>query len=178
MIIIIAAAITLGALVLKHAGYNWFGLQSVQVTTILLIGAFMVFVGSLWQMQRDRNTTYDLLDMFMDNGRASLDKHITFVMAVLAIWWIVTQTLANKDVSERMIDVLMIFVIYRAGKEVINAIAKRPVEQPPDQDIQQQVVITPNAPAIPSAREVRPVKATKMTASPHRTATGKPTTRE
>lgn len=133
-------------------------------------------------MQRDRLTRYDVLDLFMGtDGRASLDSHIIIAMALLAGWWIVSQTLAGKDVSDKMIDVLMIFVIYRASGKAIDAFAKRPAPQMPDQNIDQQVVVTPVAPELQAVREVRSVRATKMsaakTAAPT-TASGKPLPKE
>lgn len=174
MIIFLIAGLTLGALWAKHTGYTWLGIDKVAASTIMLVGAFVMFALLLWRMQRDKGTTYDALDMLTDQGRASLDKHIVAIMALLAVWWIVTQTQAGKDVSERVIDILMIFVIYRGAKEAINAYKYRPSEPGTTQEIEHQVIVEgPKAPAVPAAREVRPVKQTAMTKST-RTASGKP----
>ena len=170
MIILIIAGLTLLALLAKLYGFE--RLQAVETTTILLVGGFILLAGLLWQMQRDKMSTYDALDMLMDNGRASLESHITLIMAGLAIWWIVTETLAGKDVSETIVQVLLIFVVYRGAKKIIDVVGSRSAMPSPDvqQDIQQQVVLeAPKAPTVP-----RPPPPKKFAAKlPTRTASGK-----
>jgi hypothetical protein len=174
VIILIIAGLTLLALLLKLFGVVA-RLETVATTTILLVGAFTLLAGLLWQMQRDNRSSYDALEMLMDNGKASLEAHITIIMAGLALWWLVSQTQAGKDVGDKLVDILMIFVIYRGAKKAIDAYSKRPVEQQPDMEIGQQVIVTPDTPAVPAARQVRPVKAAKMSvAKPTKTASGKP----
>lgn len=107
--------------------------------------ALFTIIGMLVWFQTQKRNTYDFLDILLDakTARASLDAHVTLFFCVLAAWWIVTRTLDDEDVSGPLVQIIMIFVIYRAGKQAISAYADKPASPPdPPAQIDQQVNIS------------------------------------
>lgn len=145
MILLLIALGTLAVLLLQYLGLPV--LVDTKPSTIVLWGGVALFAALLWKMQSRRDNSYDALDMLIDErtGKASLEAHVTLVMACLAGWWIVTRTLAGVDVGERLIDVLMIFVIYRGVKRGIDAYSARAAPPEP-----------PEVPELPAPPQVRP----------------------
>lgn len=110
------------------------GLSTSQRWLFATLTGLLVFV--VWFHYR-RGAEYDVLDILIDQQtrRASFDAHVTLIFAALALWWVIDQTEKGEDVGGRLIEILMIFVIYRGAKQAIAAYQNRPqVVVPPIPD--------------------------------------------
>jgi cbb3-type cytochrome oxidase subunit 3 len=114
---------------------------------VSLVGFFLLLIR--WHFQPRAKNKFDLTDAFLDQrtNRASFEAIITACFAILAFWYVVTETLnGNKEVGGKLVDILMIFVIYRGAKQAINAYQDKPsaptVVVPPaaGDNIAQQVI--------------------------------------
>lgn len=130
--------------------------QRLLASMLLGLGGFMV-----WFHYR-RGREYDVLDILIDQQtkRASLDAHVTMLFALLACWWIIDRTMADVDVGSKLVDVLMIFVIYRAANKAINAYSQKPpapviVPPAPDAPTPVQIDMTQNAGGEPAEQGVK-----------------------
>lgn len=114
---------------------------------ISLVAFFLLLIK--WHYTPAKKNPFDLTDAFLDQrtDRASFDAIITSCFAILAFWYVVTETLSgNKEVGGKLVDILMIFVIYRGAKQAVNAWQDKPpaptVLVPPaaGDNIAQQVI--------------------------------------
>lgn len=127
------------------------GLTASQRWLFATLAGLLVFV--VWFHYR-RGAEYDVLDILIDQQtrRASFDAHVTLIFAALALWWVIDQTMAGEDVGGRLIEILMIFVIYRGAKQAIAAYQNRPqVVVPPIPDPPNVTVNQNAAGAVPKA---------------------------
>lgn len=130
---------------------------NLQLSHILLVISVCAFFGLLIRWHYSRQSKFDLTDAFLDQktNRASFDSIITACFAILAFWWVVTETLGgNKDAGSRLIDILGIFILYRGAKQAIGAYESKPPTPavPIGDNIAQQVVV----PTIESTAVVKP----------------------
>jgi hypothetical protein len=139
-----------------------FGMD-VPFSHVLLMVSLVAFFLLLIKWHYSKASRFDLTDAFLDQrtDRASFDAIITACFAVLAFWYVVTETLeGNKEVGGKLVDILMIFVIYRGAKQAINAYQDKepaPVIVPtPGDNIAQQVKVeAQDAPEVPVVQQVQ-----------------------
>lgn len=112
---------------------NW------RLVSIVAAGALLLFAFYRWQMREDNG--YNALDMFMKDGRANLEAHLTIASFVLAVWVVVQYALAHEPVTEMMLGVLGFFVAGKAASGFSDAMKSRgaPVDQ------SQNINVLPNA---------------------------------
>jgi len=134
----------------------------------LVVGALLIVVGFVVMVvvfQNKSDNSYDFLDTLKgENGKASQDAIIVYFMAALAAWYVVvkTTTPAAGNAGGDLVNILMIFLVYRLGKKVSDAWERKPSAPPSDQkqgdNIGQQVVIPggAEAPAMPAAPTIVP----------------------
>lgn len=128
----------------------------------LVIGAVLIvvsFTAMIAFFQYKRDNSYDFLDTLKgENGKASQDALIVYFMAALAAWYIVVKTLnpAAGNAGADLVQILLIFLVYRLGKKGVESWEKKPSAPPSElkqgDNIGQQVVIPgAEAPAVPAA---------------------------
>jgi hypothetical protein len=89
----------------------------------LMCGGFFV----VWLMYEwnSGSSSYDIKDLLMSDGKASLEKHIIAGFALLSIWVVIQQALSNKSVETLLLGVLGIFVLKGAAENVSNNMANK-----------------------------------------------------
>lgn len=128
VVVILVAALVVAILVAKQMGVIYFA--SLDTSLVLLAGVATLVCYVMWDNQRDDNyNDFDLLDTMRDErtGKAGQSELLVYIMAVLAIWWVVTQTIKGKDVGEHIIQILMIFVVYRGAKKFAEVWRDKPI---------------------------------------------------
>lgn len=84
------------------------------------LSIILVFCGiAIWRIQADQTQPYDIVDIFIDpnTGKASLDKHILLLMALLSAWTVVVLVLKGMAVETLLIGVLGVFVLQRGVRD-------------------------------------------------------------
>lgn len=131
----------------KLARINWW------LVALLCGVSVVVFVLYRWNAAPARETSYDVADLFMSNGRADLWKHMVLLFATISAWVIVQQALAKTLSTEMLSIVLGIFVGKEAVGQIAVAWATKPTAPPAsgDQTVNVLPVAVPAAPATPAA---------------------------
>lgn len=100
------------------------------LVTLLVIGFVFVIVWFQWSKRND----YDFLDSLKDplTGKASPDPLIVYAMAGLAGWYVVVKTLnpAAGSAGSELVNILLIFLVYRGAKQGIEAWKIKPPAPP------------------------------------------------
>lgn len=104
---------------------------------------------------------YDILDTLRDpvSGKASQDPLIVYFMAGLSGWYVVVKTInpAAGNAGSDLVQILAIFLIYRAGKQGIEAWKVKPPSPPAPPDAPANLNINaPNADTV-NTQGVQPV---------------------
>lgn len=94
---------------------NW------RIVAFMCGGLVLVWVMYQWNAG---DTAYDVKDLLMTDGKANLEKHIIAGFALLSIWVVVQQALANKPVETLLLGVLGIFVAKGAAENVAASLRK------------------------------------------------------
>jgi len=119
------------------------------------IGIAILFAAMILWFQLRSDNDYDFLDTLKsENGKASQDALIVYFMAALAAWYVIVKTIypAAGNAGGDLVNILMIFLVYRLGKKGVESWEKKapPPPAPPavGDNIGQQVV---NATPVPDA---------------------------
>lgn len=132
------------------------GLAVALIVLALLLTWFIV------HFQMKGGNGYNVLDVLKDHAtdKASLDAHVVAFFSVLAAWYIVSNTLRGLDVGSELIQIILIFVVYRGAKRGIDAYAGKPPALPAlpalPSPIGQQVVNMPDGSDLSKAVNATP----------------------
>lgn len=95
---------------------NWIAVSAI---CLIAVGIF-----AMYRMQV-HETTYDVMDMLMKDGKADLNAHFQIASFVLATWIVVQQAIAKAPVTELMLGILGIFVLKSTARGFSDAMWRR-----------------------------------------------------
>jgi len=101
---------------------NWLAFLNPKALALAVMLAFVCFV--MWRFQLDKANPYDFKDILLDplTHKASLDKHVLSLMAMLAAWAVIGMVMAGKDIETLLLGVLGIFVLQRGVRETVTTL--------------------------------------------------------
>ncbi len=122
-------------------------LPAAQLSLFAIVVASIVVL--IWFHLR-RGNTFIFSDLLIDpvTKKASIEAIVTLFFAILSAWYVVIKTMnpAAGNVGPELVQILMVFLVYRGVKQGIQAYKDKPPTPPPMPDqIEQQVLVTPNA---------------------------------
>lgn len=93
---------------------------------VWLIPMFIMGAVLLWRVQKNQDNEYDVTDILLDPNtrKASLDKHVLLLMALVSAWSIIVLLLRDKPIETLLLGVLGVFVVQRGVRDGIEAFTK------------------------------------------------------
>jgi hypothetical protein len=98
-------------------------LGAVQPNVAWLVLIVLVILYLVRRINSDKSHSYDIADILIDTvtGKASLDKHVLLLMALLSAWAVVVLVVKGQPVETLLLGVLGIFVLQRGVHDGITA---------------------------------------------------------
>ena len=95
---------------------------------LIALGTYMAI--TLHRFHKQDGNNYDLWDLLMEHGKASLTKHLTLFFAGLTAWTVVKLATADKPVETLLLGALGFFL----AKGAIQSFAPAPMPTPPAEE--------------------------------------------